>query len=135
MIIKAGGQSAVADGAAGAFSDLSGSAWAADFINAASDAGIVSGYKDGTFRPKNNITRQELTVILYNYSGRPEVSGSLDAVFADHKQIAGWAADAVLWAYQNGVVSGIKTDNTLQFNPRGNATRAEAAAMMKNFMQ
>lgn len=117
------------------FTDTQDQSWYYNAVLWAGQKQVVSGFPDGTFRPKNNITRQELTVILYNYSGRPEVSGSLDAVFADHKQIAGWAADAVLWAYQNGVVSGIKTDNTLQFNPRGNATRAEAAAMMKNFMQ
>ena len=85
MIIKAGGQSAVADGAAGAFSDLSGSAWAADFINAASDAGIVSGYKDGTFRPKNNITYNELSSMLVKAAGvsSKDITGGWPAGYID----------------------------------------------------
>ena len=85
MIIKAGGQSAVADGAAGAFNDLSGSAWAADFINAASDAGIVSGYKDGTFRPKNNITYNELSSMLVKAAGvsSKDITGGWPAGYID----------------------------------------------------
>ena len=85
MIIKAGGQSAVADGAADTFSDLSGSAWAADFINAASDAGIVSGYKDGTFRPKNNITYNELSSMLVKAAGvsSKDITGGWPAGYID----------------------------------------------------
>lgn len=117
------------------FTDTQNQSWYYNAVLWAGQNQVVSGFPDNTFRPKNHITRQQLAVILYNYAGRPEVSGSLQTVFADSQQIGGWAADAVLWAYQNGIVSGIKTGNTLRFNPRGNATRAEAATMMKQFIQ
>lgn len=117
------------------FTDTQNRSWYYHAVLWAGQNQVVSGFPDNTFRPKDHITRQQLAVILYNYAGRPKVSGSLKTVFADSQQIGGWAADAVLWAYQNGIVRGIKTGNTLRFNPRGNATRAEAATMMKQFIQ
>ncbi|MCD8355361.1 MAG: S-layer homology domain-containing protein [Clostridia bacterium] len=117
------------------FSDVKKQRWYYNAVLWGSINHVVSGMTDGTFRPENDVTRQELAVILYNYAGRPEVSGSLDTVFSDSKSIARWASDAVLWAYQNGIVSGIKSGNSVRFNPKGNATRAEAATMVTNYLK
>lgn len=116
------------------FTDISHFSWYYRAVLWAGQNQVVSGFPDNSFRPKDSITRQQLAVILYNYAGKPEVSGSLQDVFADSEQIGEWSADAVLWAYQNGIVSGIKSENTLWFDPKGNATRAQAATMMAQFI-
>ena len=54
--------------------------------------------------------------------------------FPDGGNASGWAKDALLWATQNGVLSGTKTANGVMLNPKGTATRAEAAAMLKSFV-
>ena len=69
-----------------------------------------------------------LATILYRASGSPAVSGS--SGFADAAADA-YYADAVNWALSNGIVNG-KGGNL--FDPQGNATRAEVAAILRNYM-
>ena len=89
---------------------------------------VAEGVSDGT-NPEGTITREQLAVMLYRYSGSPEVSA--DALtFADADAVSTWAVDGVRWAVANGILSG-KGNNTL--DPQGNATRAEVAQMLYNF--
>ena len=88
----------------------------------------AEGVSDGT-NPEGTITREQLAVMLYRYSGSPAVSA--DALtFADGDAVSDWAVDGVKWAVANGIISG-KGNNTL--DPQGNATRAEVAQMLYNF--
>ena len=89
---------------------------------------VAEGVSDGT-NPEGTITREQLAVMLYRYSGNPAVSA--DALtFADADAVSDWAVDSVKWAVANGIISG-KGNNTL--DPQGNATRAEVAQMLYNF--
>ena len=89
---------------------------------------VSEGVSDGT-NPEGSITREQLAVMLYRYSGSPAVSA--DALtFADGDAVSEWAVDGVRWAVANGILSG-KGNNTL--DPQGNATRAEVAQMLYNF--
>ena len=89
---------------------------------------VAEGVSDGT-NPEGTITREQLAVMLYRYSGNPAVSA--DALtFADADAVSDWAVDGVKWAVANGIISG-KGNNTL--DPQGNATRAEVAQMLYNF--
>ena len=68
--------------------------------------------------------------MLYRYAGSPATSGSLD-IFLDSGRVSGYATDAMRWAVEQGILSGMG-DGTL--NPQGNATRAQVAAMLMRFM-
>lgn len=112
------------------FSDVQDSAWYAGAIQWASEKGIVNGYPDGTFGPQKYISREQLAVMLFRYAGSPEVS-AFALNFADAGEISSYATDALAWAVKNQILQG-KGDGVL--DPKGTATRAEAAQMLLNFM-
>ena len=114
-----------------AYSDVNSDAWYADSIAWAAENGIVNGYGGGQFGPNDSVTREQFVVMLWRYVGSPEASGhNLD--FADADQVNSYAMEALCWAVENGVLSG---NGSGQLIPGGTATRAEAAQMLKNFME
>ena len=119
--------------AAGAstFSDVAAGQWYTDAISWAAANGVVNGIGNNMFGPNNNITREQLAVMLYRYAGSPAVSGSVTG-FNDASQISSYATTAMAWATTNGVMNG-KGDGRL--DPKGLATRAEVAQMMQNYFK
>ena len=117
------------------FTDVAKDAWYADAVNWAAANQVVSGYGDGTFGPDDVLSREQLCAILYAYAkseGR-DVSGQTDlGKFSDSSSISTWAAQAVNWAVNDGLVSGM-ADGTLA--PSGTATRAQIAQIMQNFCE
>lgn len=111
------------------FSDVDGGAWYGEAVRWAASQGIVDGY-GGMFRPNDPITREELAVMLWRYSGSPAAGGELS--FHDAGEISGFALDAVRWAVENGILSGYGGG---RLDPWGAATRAQAAQMLKNFIE
>ncbi len=107
------------------FSDMTEDAWYANAVDWAIANGIVSGYSDGRFGGDDPITREQLAAILWRSAGRP-ASGPTEA-FADQESISPYAQEAVAWARNEGIVSGM-ADN--RFEPEGIATRAQMAAML-----
>ncbi len=106
--------------------------WFAPYVGASSDAGIISGY-DGYFRPNDNITRQEMAVIIvnaYSYLEKQGANGGIDN-FTDKAKIADWAKAAVDTASSVGLISGMG-DGT--FSPSANATRAQAASIVRRLL-
>jgi len=100
--------------------------WAQQAIAQAVQAGIVSGYKDGSFRPDAIITRVEMAVMMARALGLS--GGSVIATaFADDKDVPQWAKSAVEAMRKQGIVSG-RGNN--KFVPNGKATRAEAVTMV-----
>lgn len=95
----------------------------------AAASGIVTGYSDGTFRPVQPITREQLAAILFRYaqykgldvSGRTELRG-----FPDAARVSPYAGEAMSWAVNRGLIAGI--DGLLA--PGGTATRAQAAVIL-----
>ena len=115
-----------------AFSDVKPSDWYYNAVQWAKQNGVAAG-SGGKFNPMQNVTREQFAQFLYNYEKTPAVSGSLD--YPDANQVSSWAKNAMLWANQNGIVNGKKQSNgTLLLDPKGLATRAEAAAMLKNYL-
>lgn len=115
------------------FSDVGTSAWYAKAIKWAANNGVVNGYKNGNFGPKDNITRQDLAGILRNYAIYKKKNTNKTAnltKFKDYKTISNYATTSMNWAVGTGVISG-NSDGTLA--PKGNATRAEAAGMIYNY--
>ena len=106
--------------------------WAATFVDFLYSAGITTGYDDGTFRPDQNISRQQFAVMLYRYLG---LDGSqyenVTLPFADNASIGSYALTAVKALYTEGIINGTTgSDGQLYFNPGGSLTRAQAAAMI-----
>ena len=113
------------------YNDVSGDAWYADGIAWAVENGIANGYGNGQFGPNDSITREQLAVMLWKYAGSPKASGQ-DLTFTDADQASSYAREALSWAVENGILSGYTNG---QLAPGGTATRAQAAQMLKNFME
>ena len=113
-------------------SDIKPGDWFASAVNWASENNIVTGFTDGTFKPGANITREQLAVMLYRYAGQPATTGSL-ASFTDAASVSGYAQQAMQWATANGIITGNGSATTL--DPQGNATRAQAAAMIMRYLE
>ena len=99
-----------------------GSTWYEAGMNWAVDEGISDGSN-----PNGSITRQELAVMLYRSAGAQPGTADLSG-YADGDSVASWAADAVRWAVDEGILSG-KSGNRL--DPAGTASRAEVAVMLQ----
>lgn len=126
-------------GAAARFTDVKGSDWFAGSVGAAATAELVKGYEDGTFRPGQLINRQEMAAMIARalaYSGKAatlnetEINAQL-VRFSDAAQIGDWAKEAVAVAVKQGIVYGRTAE---LFDPASNATRAEAAVMLKRML-
>ena len=128
ILYRAAGSPAVSGGTA--FSDVAETAYYAAAVRWASASGVVTGYADGTFQPNAPITRQQLAAILWRYAGSPAAESGTD--YADESAIASYAATAVDWARDTGVITG-RDGN--RFDPGGRATRAQAAVILHRYME
>ncbi|MCG9967261.1 S-layer homology domain-containing protein [Pelotomaculum terephthalicicum JT] len=119
--------------AALAFADVPAGAWYRDYVAAAVRAGLIMGYTDSAFAPEENITREQMAVILARalQMKAPEAAsgdaGQVMDKFADKGEISPWAGREIALAVSRGLVSGLSADT---FGPQITATRAEAAAMI-----
>ncbi len=113
------------------FSDVPEGRYYTKAIAWASENKIVSGYGNGRFGPEDYITREQLASILYRWAGSPETAGTL-LDFKDNGKVSNYAQKPLCWAYENKIVSG-KGNGIL--DPRGKATRAEAAAILMSFLK
>lgn len=97
------------------------------------NAGIITGYNDGTFGPGDKITREQLATMLYRYADKfgydTSASGSIYD-FPDGNRVADFAIDAVSWAVGSGIIKGDKGG----INPQGEVSRAVCATMIARFM-
>lgn len=113
------------------FPDVSESSYYAQHVQWAVEAKVIDGFEDGTFRPNENITREQMACIMTRYlqslnldttySGEP---GSYS--IQDLSRIANWALDNVLFCYESGLLNG--RENV--FAPKDGATRAEACTVL-----
>ena len=110
------------------FTDLAAD-WYKDAVVWAYDAKVVNGMSADTFAPNEKITREQMVTMLCRYSGETGAVGDLSKI-KDANTISDYARPAVGWAVANGIVSGFP-DGT--FQPKGNATRAQMAAIMARF--
>ena len=117
------------------FTDVKNDTWYSKGVAWAAETGIVNGVGKGLFAPNNNITREQIAVILYNYAKTHDLDIShYDELngFKDVSEVSEWASDAVHWAVGANLISG-KGEGLL--DARGNATRAELATILKRFTE
>lgn len=108
------------------FTDVSHS-WADDGIQYCVTHQLMSGVGGNLFAPKMTTTRAQIVQILYNLEGEPKVSGTMP--FTDLTQ--NWYKDAVLWAYQTGVVVGTSATT---FEPDRPVTREQIAVILMEYV-
>ena len=122
---------------AASFTDVASGAYYANAVAWANANGIVSGYGSGKFGPNDKVTREQLAAILYRYAQykKYDVSVGEDTnilSYNDAQSISSYAIPAIQWACGAGVVTG-KSGSKL--DSKGNATRAEVAAMLMRFCE
>ena len=118
-------------------SDVDSTAWYADAVTWAYNAGVVSGYEDGTFRPGRTITRQEMAVMFYgmlfgtdSILVEDDIKIALGA-FKDGDTVASWAREAVAVCY----ISGIMVGDNGSFKPTDLLSRAQLAQVFRSFYE
>ena len=119
----------------GKFTDVKADAYYAPYVNWAAQNGIVEGVTATTFAPDTNINREQMAVIMANYAKKLgyDLPKTLQAVtFADNAQISSWAKNAVRTMQQAGILAG---KNGNKFDPKGTATRAEIATVLRRFVE
>ena len=102
-----------------------GSTWYEAGVQWAKDNGV----SDGT-NLDNSVTREQLVTMLYRYAGSPAVTGGVTG-FTDAGSINDWAADAMAWATQTGLLGGVGND---LIKPQGDASRAQVATILMRFI-
>ena len=126
----------------GSFTDVSGNDPALAYIEWAVAHKVVQGVGGGRFAPEDKITREQMAVMMVNFT--KAVAGNLPGsaepiLFIDAGNISDWACEAVQAVQLAGIING-KPDaalsdggSGLRFDPKGNATRAESAAIIHRF--
>lgn len=118
-----------------AFTDVPSTAYYSNAVKWAAKNGIVSRTSATTFVPDKAITRQEMAVIMQNYTKAlgytiPQTRAAV--IFADSSGIGSWAAEAVKAMQMAGIING-KDSN--KFDPTGTATRAEVSAVLRRYVE
>ena len=123
-----------AEGAEMNFTDVSDKDWFYETVKTAASGGLILGDADGSFRPGEKITRQEIAVILNRYiekTGKNLKKVNSATVFEDADEIANWAFESIARLQRSGIVNGTSDGS---FKPNNNASRAETAAMLYRLM-
>lgn len=115
------------------FSDVRSNDWYASVAATAAKAGLIEGYEDGTFRPNQVISREELAVLAsraFDFASAKSATTSTNALqpFADAGTISDWARGAVARAVSEGIMNGIADS---AFAPKEQSSRAQAVVMLK----
>lgn len=117
------------------FTDVEEGMWYTDGINWAGTNNIVDGYPDGRFGHSDNLTREQLVTILYNYAKYKGMNVSSVAdleTFNDKNDISPYALEPMRWAVKEGIIIG--TGNNM-LSPKMRATRAQLATMLQRFIE
>ncbi len=115
------------------FNDVVAGSWYCKPVNWAAREKLVLGFPDGSFKPNDMLTREQLVTILYRYaqykqydvSARSDLSG-----FSDAASVSPYAVEAMQWAVERGIIGGV---GNKMLSPQGKATRAQLAAIVKRF--
>ncbi|SMF38463.1 Uncharacterized lipoprotein YddW, UPF0748 family [Paenibacillus barengoltzii] len=120
------------------FTDVNSGAWYASAVATAVENGLIEGFADGEFRPNEQITRQQMSVLLVRalkLAGAETPAGNPSAMlagFEDRSQIGAWAEEAAAIAVESGLMKGRGNGS---FAPEASSTRAEAATVLARMLR
>ena len=136
MLVTVIGRVAQAEvsGLANIFEDVGANSWYCGYVAWAAQNNIVGGVGNGVFAPNNNITREQIAVILMRYASYKGYSTDITSTevydsMTDTDKVSAYAVDAMKWATSNKIIGG----SNGKLNPTGFATRSEVAQMIMNF--
>ena len=108
------------------YTDVNANSWYAESVGQAAAQGLMNGTSKTAFSPMGSVSRQMAATILYRMAGSPDVGGMVLGEFSDGSQVASWASDAMVWAVQEGVLTG----SAGALNPNGDITRQELSVLL-----
>ena len=117
------------------FDDVPLGEWYSDAVAWASSNGIISGVSENEFAPNEDITREQMSLIIYRFAkmqGFDVSEASALESFTDASDVSAWALDAIKWANSVTLVNGT-SETTL--SPKDTATRAQVAAILMRFCE
>ncbi len=117
------------------FTDVVSGSWYAQAVHWAYDRGIVTGVSETAFAPNEPVTREALVTILYRYASLKQNLPAADdqtSRFADGRQVSAFAREAVNWALQTGLLTGVRKTT---LSAKGLATRAQIAVLIERFLK
>ena len=116
------------------FADEADGQWYTNAVIWAAENGIVKGVNTTTFAPNDQITREQIATILFRYAKAEKVEGKL-AGFPDAEKVSDYAADAMAWAVEQGLINGIsESDGKTYLAPQETATRAQIAVILMRYL-
>ena len=111
------------------YKDVKSSQWYHLDVDYVVESGLMGGYGNGIFLPDNKLSRAEMVQVLYNWAGKPEVTGS--SKFSDVEN-GTWYAKPIIWAAENGIVNGVGDG---KFAPNALVTREQLVAMLYRYAE
>ena len=122
------------------FEDVTADQWYTEAIRWAASEKIVEGYGDGKFGTNDAITREQMVTIMFRYAKYKGYDVSVGKntnilSYDDAFDVAEWAIPAMQWACGSGMIQGIADGNQMNLAPQGNATRAQAAAILQRYCE
>ncbi|HVI40019.1 MAG TPA: S-layer homology domain-containing protein, partial [Anaerovoracaceae bacterium] len=116
--------------ASAGFADVPATEWYYNYVNWGYANGIVSGIDETTFAPNDNITREQMAIMLSNFTRSTQLvlpETSTGTAFTDSMMISSWASESVNKIVLSGIMGGYPEGD---YKPQGKATRAEAATVV-----
>jgi len=122
------------------FADVVRNSWYSYAVDWAAAFDIVEGYSETAFGPNDPITREQMAAIMWRYAKYKGYDVSVGEntnilSYDDAFDVSDWAIPAMQWACGAGLINGIADGNTMNLEPKGNATRAQAAAILQRFCE
>lgn len=120
------------------FADISADAYYAAAVEWAAENGIVKGAGDGSFKPEDGVTREQMATMLVRLAALLEIelpSVNEPVVFLDEASISAYAKESVSIAQQAGIIAGKESAEGVSFVPQEMATREQTAMMLMNLLE
>ncbi len=117
------------------FNDVESDQWYGEASQWAAQNGVVNGYRDGSFKPNEKVTREQFITMLYRYAKYKKYAIQALATstkFDDFKLISSYAVEPMQWAINSGIIRGLS--NAI-LAPQSEMTRAQMATMLMRFIE
>lgn len=124
-------------GSVRSFADVPSGAWYGAAVSTAQEAGLLTGYEDGTFRPNARLTHEQLAVVIaraLSFAGKtPQINGITPEALDGTSGLAPWAAQPVSMLLEAGLLE--QHSKAAGFSPKTPVTRAESAVILTRMLQ